>query len=193
MAEVHDIPKPDLLNPHRMLTNERDDMTVDEHRDRARELEKALQDSCEYGQQLWERLDALRHYLVESLPHQPAEGSRLGGAHPTGPDDEQGWFAWRNAYAAATSVLAGAHEDSGFGADEAEQIARQRLAFSGGNEPTVETVEGTPRADPDPLIAQVPAPPRGALAAGGFLAGAALGWVQGRTSGARRAARRRSS
>jgi hypothetical protein len=170
---MEDVPRPDVLNPDRLLSDEREEMTVEEHRSRARELDQALHESCEYGQQLWERLDALRHYLVDMLPPQPAEGARLGGARPTGPDDEQGWWDWRNAYAGATSVLAGPREDSGFGADEADEIARNRLVFSGGHVPTQETIEGTPR--PDPSDVRIPE------AAGAFVAGLGLGWLRGRS------------
>lgn len=182
MTDIQDIPKPQVLDPHRSLTHEREEMTLEEHRNRARELEGALQDSCAYADQLWERLDGIRHYLVDSLPPQPRSGSRLGGAHPSGPDDEQGWYDWRNAYAAVTSVLAGPKEDMGFGAEEADQIARERLVFSDGSTPTQETIEGTPRPAPVP----VPPMPSRALAAGGFAAGLAFGWARGRASGARR-------
>lgn len=176
---MEDVPKPHVLNPDRLLSHEREDMTIDEHRTRGRALESALHESCEYAQQLWDRLDALRHYLVDSLPSQPIEGGRVGGAHPAGPDDEQGWWEWRNAYAGATSVLAGPHEDMGFGAEEADQIARERLAFTGGAELTPETIEGRPV--PDTSGDPVPSAPAGVKAAAAFAVGIALGWVQGRT------------
>lgn len=182
---MEDVPRPDLLNPDRVLTDEREEMTLEEHRDRARELDGALHDSCAYAQQLWERLDAVRHYLVDMLPPQPREGETLGGARPTGPDDAQGWWDWRNAYAGVTSVLAGPREDSGFGADEAEQIARSRLEFSGGVIPTAETIEGPPRSDPSDI--RIPEAPAGLKAAGAFVAGLAVG-VLGRRSRRSRAA-----
>ena len=99
---MEDIPRPDILNPDRLKSNERSEMTLEEHRSRARLLDNALHESCDYAQQLWERLDALRQYLVDMLPPQPTEGVALGAAHPTGADDEQGWWDWRNAYAGVT-------------------------------------------------------------------------------------------
>jgi hypothetical protein len=176
---MEDVPRPDVLNPDRLMTNERSEMTLEEHRSRARLLDDALHETCDYAQQLWDRLDAMRHYLVDMLPEQPAEGARLGCARPAGPDDEQGWWDWRNAYAGVTSILAGPHEDSGFGADEADQIARGRLAFSGGDTPTPETIEGPPR--PDPSDVRIPEAPTALKAAGAFVAGLGLGWLRGRS------------
>ena len=46
------IPTPELLDPDRMLTNDRDDFTIAEHRTRANLLAGALRDSCEYAQLL---------------------------------------------------------------------------------------------------------------------------------------------
>lgn len=183
MSSIHDVPKPQVLDPDRILGDEREEMTLEEHRDRARELDAALKDSCAYAQQLWDRLNGLRTYLVNSLPQPRLSTDALGGASPTGPDDEAGWHAWIEAYAEATSILAGPHGDSGFAVDEARQIARARLEFSGGSQPTVETVEGPP-----PVAAPNPAPvvPIALSQAASFVVGAVVGWVQGRTSAARR-------
>lgn len=92
-------------------------------------LQQALSQACEYGQTLWQQLDSQRHYLLGCLP--PARGSEDEqsehvGAAPSGPDDEQGWRRWMDAYAEATSILAGPHGDSGYGRTEAETQAQAR-------------------------------------------------------------------
>jgi hypothetical protein len=121
------IPKPHLLDPDRMLVNSRGDFTVD-HETRADALDKALNETCAYAQQLWHDLDGIRAYLLNSLPPDPrAPGVHpTASASPTGPDDEQGWNNWITAYATVTSVLAGPHGDSGFGLGEARREARDR-------------------------------------------------------------------
>ena len=123
------IPTPHVLNPDRLLANDRGGFgTADDHKSRADLLDKALQDSCAYAQQLWDNLDAVRHYLMDSLPPDP----RSPGPHPspsaapTGPDDEQGWENWIAAYASVTSVLCGPHGDSGLGLHEARGAAQER-------------------------------------------------------------------
>lgn len=121
------IPEPELLDPSRMLTDDRDDFTLAEHRDRANLLAQALEDSCRYAQQLWHRLDEVREYLVRSLPDDPQRpDARRAATAPTGPDDDAGWDDWMATYAAVTSALCGPHGDSGFGADEARREARAR-------------------------------------------------------------------
>jgi hypothetical protein len=118
---------PEALDPGRVLTDDREEMTAEEHRGRAQELAKALQESCAYGQQLWHDLDKLRTYLMESLPDDPRQpGPTRASASPTGPDDEPGWDAWIGAFATVTSALAGPHGDSGYGLSEARHAAQQR-------------------------------------------------------------------
>jgi hypothetical protein len=121
------IPTPQVLDPDRVLVNARGDLTAD-HESRAKLLEVALHDSCAYAQQLWHDLDAMRGYLLNSLPPDP----RTPGVHttvsasPTGPEDDTGWDNWINAYSAVTSVLCGPHGDSGFGVTEARHAANLR-------------------------------------------------------------------
>lgn len=119
--------KPELLDPDRIVDPGRGDMSVD-HESAARELREALEASCEYGQQLWDHLGAVREYLMESLPPDPrAAGPHTQvGARPTGPDDTEGWQRWVDMYSSVTSVLAGPHGDSGFGFSEAREAARMR-------------------------------------------------------------------
>lgn len=123
------IPKPDLLDPDRILVNDRNDFFCS-HETRAHALEAALRDSCVYAQQLWDDLDAARAYLLHSLPPDPAarETQLPTGTSPTGPDDQTGWDNWMNAYAAVTSTLCGPHGDSGFGVAEAHREANLRRA-----------------------------------------------------------------
>ena len=121
------IPRPELLDPARALSNERDDFTVADHKARSQLLADALKDSCEYAQQLWEELDGVRAYLVRALPDDPGRAdARRGATAPTGPDDEEGWTDWMATYAAVTSVMCGPHGDSGFGADQARHEAYVR-------------------------------------------------------------------
>jgi hypothetical protein len=128
---VHPIPQPLLLDPNRVLDEGRDDMTAD-HKERAELAEDALKQTCAYAQQLWETLENVRQYLMDALPPDPREVGGLHqsvAAHPTGPDDEEGWQRWGAAYATATSVLCGPHGDSGFGVSEAnEAMTRRREA-----------------------------------------------------------------
>lgn len=125
---VQPIPRPSILDPDRINSDDREDMTLLEHRDRAQQLDKALHESCAYAEMLWEHLDVARRYLYESLPtdpRKPGDDPHLG-ASPTGPDDEQGWAQWMDIYAHVTSALAGPHGDSGFGLGEARRAARDR-------------------------------------------------------------------
>lgn len=126
------IPKPELLNPERVDRDDREDMTPQDHRSRWQLIAKALDESCEYGQQLWDALASARAYLVRSLPTPVgAEGPERHLTAPTGPDDDAGWQDWMNVYAGVTSVLAGAHGDSGYGQIEANQEAQARRTRSG--------------------------------------------------------------
>lgn len=120
------IPAPDVLDPDRIEHADRDDMTRDEHRNQGRLLARGLRDSCEYAQHLWRDLAAMRQYLFESLPPEPDEHHAPGGAAPHGPDDEQGWQRWSDAFAEVTSVLCGPRGDSGFGRSSAVVLARSR-------------------------------------------------------------------
>lgn len=121
------IDKPQLLDPDRNVDPNREDITID-HESAAKELREALEATAEYGTQLWDHLDGVRHYLMDSLPPDPrAAGPHTQlGAHPTGPDDTEGWQRWVDIYASVTSVLAGPHGDSGYGLGEARDAARLR-------------------------------------------------------------------
>lgn len=125
--ELQPIDKPQLLDPDRIVDPNRDNMTVD-HESAAKELREGLEATANYGQQLWDHLVAVRQYLMESLPPDPrAAGPHMQlGAHPTGPDDAEGWQRWVDTYASVTSVLAGPHGDSGYGLGEARDAARLR-------------------------------------------------------------------
>lgn len=123
------IPTPRVLDPERPLANDRGDFgTAEDHRARADLLDNALHESCAYAQQLWHHLDAVHHYLIESLPSDP----RSPGLHPrvsaapTGPNDERGWDDWITAFASVASVLCGPQGDSGYGLGEARRKAEER-------------------------------------------------------------------
>lgn len=124
------IPVPSVLNSHRVLSDNRDEMTLDDHRDRADRLERALEQSCAYGRQLWDQLQAVRDYLIASLPSdprgQPTAARR--SAKPEGVGDDAGWAGWVQAYADVTSALAGPRGDSGHGMSEARLVEQQRRA-----------------------------------------------------------------
>jgi hypothetical protein len=126
-VELQPIPKPQLLDPDRIVDPNREDMTVD-HESAAKELRQALEATAAYGTQLWDHLDGVRQYLMESLPPDPRAAGPHNqlGAHPTGPDDIDGWQRWVDAYASVTSVLAGSHGDSGYGLGAAREAARLR-------------------------------------------------------------------
>jgi hypothetical protein len=139
------IREPELLDPNRILAEERDDFTIEEHRSRSRLFAQALRDSCEYAQQVWHQLDATRGYLHRCLPDDPSRpGARRSRTAPTGPDDEDGWTDWMQTYAAAHSVLAGPHGDSGFGESEAHREARSRRAHT----PVTDQMPDQPLDDP---------------------------------------------
>jgi hypothetical protein len=121
------IREPELLDPNRPLTHERDDFAMLDHRSQAERLKLALDDSCEYARQLWHQLDEVRAYLVRSLPDDPQRpDAERRATSPTGPDDEAGWTDWMKTYASVISSLCGPRGDSGFGADEARKEAHLR-------------------------------------------------------------------
>lgn len=129
MAEIAEVPMPTVLDPDRMHSDDRDDMTVLEHRSRAQQLDDALHETCEYAQQLWRTLQAARQYLMDSIPSDPSTGEfNRASAAPTGIDDQEGWRHWIDVYATVTSALAGPHGDSGLGRNEASEAARRRRA-----------------------------------------------------------------
>lgn len=129
---MESIPKPELLNPDRVDRDDREDMTPEDHRGRWQLLAKALEESCDYGQQLWDALASARAYLIRSLPTPVGtSGPHRELTAPTGPDDDAGWRDWSETYAGVTSVLAGAHGDSGYGQIEADQEAQARRTRSG--------------------------------------------------------------
>lgn len=122
------IPQPHLLDPDRLLINDRGGFFAD-HEARATELDKALHETCSYAQQLWQTLDSARQYLTECLPPDPRGPDSMHaplGAHPTGPEDDGGWNDWMATFAAVSSVMCGPHGDSGYGLKEAEQAATIR-------------------------------------------------------------------
>jgi hypothetical protein len=130
---VIEIPKPELLDAGRVSYDDREDFTVEEHRSQSQMLAKALEESCHYADMLWEQLDAVRGYLLDSLPPElRSVGPRAAiGASPTGPDDEAGWQRWTDTFAATVSTLCGAHGDSGFGLSNAHDEARVRRTSLG--------------------------------------------------------------
>lgn len=149
------IPRPHVLDPDRITSDDREDMTSEEHRSRAQQLDTALHQSCEYAQQLWQHLEAARYYLYDSLPSDPRSPGTDPhlGASPTGPDDEEGWQRWTDAYSAITSVLAGPHGDSGFGLDEARHAARARREA-----PNLQVLQRIQRGEPEQPASQPAAP-----------------------------------
>ncbi|WP_375491547.1 hypothetical protein [uncultured Jatrophihabitans sp.] len=122
------VPMPQILDPERLQMPERDDMRIEDHRAQTASVRHELTRTCEYAQALWHTLEAVRQYLVDSLPSEPdAEGGvSKPSTSPTGKDDEDGWTVWEQMYGAVTSSLAGATGDSGYGAEEARVIAQHR-------------------------------------------------------------------
>jgi hypothetical protein len=161
---MHQMRQPELLDPDRITSDDRDNMTMIEHRNRAQQLDEALHVSCEYAVELWKHLDAVRSYLYTSLPSDPrAPGSKpRASAAPTGPDDEEGWQNWIATYSAVTSILAGPHGDSGLGLSEANHAAQLRrtapnlklLADTGYAAPADAEMDEAPTPPPAPSPAQ---------------------------------------
>lgn len=153
------IPKPQVLDPDRRLRDDREHQFTQDHRARAEVLDIALHESCAYADQLWDDLNAMRQYLIDSLPPDPhtATGPVATGAAPTGREDEQGWQNWMTAFAAVTSVLCGPHGDSGFGMTRAHEEAQRRRAPATHRSPFDSPPEST-EADPQSTIDKPPAP-----------------------------------
>jgi hypothetical protein len=121
------IPAPQVLDPNRVLGHNADTEFLPDDRSETELLRIALQESCSYAQQLWHELDQVRTYLTQSLPPDPYEsGASTVGAHPCGPDDDEGWRNWTTAFAGVTSILCGPHGDSGYGHSEATRMEHQR-------------------------------------------------------------------
>jgi hypothetical protein len=154
---MYEIPKPQLLDPDRIDRDDREELTAEDHRSRAQLFATALAETCHYADQLWNQVNALRGYLLDSIPPDP----RKPGAHtrtsasPTGPDDEQGWQNWIEAFATTSSVLCGAHGDSGFGLSRAREEAQLRRTAP---ELTLHARHPEPAADQQPPAH--PAPPQ---------------------------------
>jgi hypothetical protein len=194
MHDVTDIPRPEVLDPDRIVSGEHETASPDEERQRAARLEIALRESCEYGATLWTELSRLRGYLVDCLPAPALNGASLGGAAPHGADDDPGWQAWTEAYASTLAALAGPRGDSGFAWDEARRIVRARLEFAADQQPTSETIraaaphesDGSSRTAPDwpGAIRRVP---NAVSQAAALVAGLAVGWFGGRRRSAGRA------
>jgi hypothetical protein len=142
---VDPIPQPQVLDPDRILDPQRDNFTSD-HESRADMYQDGLRQSCAYAQQLWQTLDGVREYLMESLPPDPrTPGTHVTCASPTGPDDEEGWMRWIDMFSTVTSVMCGPHGDSGFGYGQARETAQTRR-----------TVERTPV--PEVVVPQLDEP-----------------------------------
>lgn len=127
-----DIPAPQVLDPGRVSRDDREDMTAEDHRNQSQLYADALDQTCAYAQQLWNDLAAVRQYLYDSLPPESAHAERDSsgaptvGVSPRGPDDDEGWERWEVAFGEVTSVLCGPHGDSGFGRQNARELAHTR-------------------------------------------------------------------
>lgn len=159
---MYEIPKPELLNPDRENRDDREDFTAKDHRSQSQLLAKALGESCAYADQLWEQVNALRGYLLDSLPPDPRTPGphTTASASPTGPDDEDGWTRWIAAFATTTSVLCGSHGDSGFGLSRAREEARLRRTAHAltlhARHPRLDGPEPTPTVSHGPAPAAQP-------------------------------------
>jgi hypothetical protein len=161
---------PTLLTPDRQVVNSRGDFVDRDRQNLIPALERCVADLCAYSQKLWNDMTAMPTYLLHDQPPSRWEGQQIGqpqgdlggDIQPTtttseeavgAADDADGpvaWSTWIAAYAAVTSVLAGAHGDSGFGMHEAHALARLRqrmpsaLAAAGAEWATVGAVAGLP-------------------------------------------------
>lgn len=125
MSEPIAIPEPGLLDIDglHLPTDDRESYTAQEYS----HIKGALERTTAYARLLWLDMDAVRRYLLQSLPPDPRlPGPPVVGASPTGPDDDDGWDRWSAAYAEVTSVLAGPRGDSGFGWSAARREAQTR-------------------------------------------------------------------
>ncbi len=119
---MDEIPVPHMLDPDRLVVNSRGDFADHDQAEFVPHLENALRESCQYGQRLWHELDAVRAYLLDSLP--PAGPSTPDSR--VAPRDEESWSRWMTAYASVTSLLAGPEGDSGYGEQEARHEMQMR-------------------------------------------------------------------
>ncbi len=121
------IPEPSILDPAR-VQHDGGSQGVTDHNPTREELATDLREVCDYALQLWNELDATRHYLAESAPQNPrtVEGPPRTAARPTGPDDEDGWQRWAARYGSISTLLAGPNGDSGYGQEEAVRELRDR-------------------------------------------------------------------
>ncbi|MGH8862680.1 MAG: hypothetical protein ACRDVG_15850 [Jatrophihabitantaceae bacterium] len=111
-----------MLDPDRLVVNSRGDFTDHDRAELLPPVEAALHESCDYAQRLWHELDAVRAYLLESLPR----GKSGGSPSPVAPRDGESWTNWMTAYASVTASLAGPDGDSGHGEQEASHEAQLR-------------------------------------------------------------------
>ncbi len=125
---MDDIAPPSVLNPERLTIDDRNEMTAEQHADLAEDLHRELGVTCEYATKLWQALDGMRAYLLESAPENPrtVTGEARSAASPTGPDDDAGWESWATAYASISSVLVGPLGNDSYGRQVAEQEERDR-------------------------------------------------------------------
>jgi len=150
MSEPTPIPLPSVLDPDRGHLLGSENAAADPEA-QLKQLKQALDDSCRYGQQLWQALDGQRGYLLHSLPPDPrTPGLHRTTAAPTGPDDEDGWQSWMAAYADAHSALAGPQGDSGFGISEAQREAQNRRTA-----PSVRLLADHPELRSTPAVGKI--------------------------------------
>ena len=71
------IPKPQVLEAGRPLRHRGTQFTEDD-RPRAELLDVALHESCANAEQLWDELNAMRQYLLDSVPPGPTHRHRPG-------------------------------------------------------------------------------------------------------------------
>lgn len=121
------IPQPEILDADRSLRKRGTELLEDD-RPEAELLAAALHESCAYANQLWHHLDAMRTYLIDSLPaNQHEQGADATDAASQADSDYNArWNQWINAYGAVTSVLCGPHGDGGFGLEEAHRESESR-------------------------------------------------------------------
>lgn len=147
--ELQPIPVPGVLDPDRPRLEGLID--AEDSEQALATMREALREACDYGRTLWNVVDRLRHYLMDVVPDNPREpGPYRVTGRPTGPDDDEGWQQWMDAYAGTTSALAGPHGDSGFGVSEAKREAELRRTAS--NVRILAEDRPRPGASPDPPV-----------------------------------------